>query len=207
MGRRKDIHKLILNETQPELLSETEINKLKGFGRFREATKKQKAFAGKLELDLEAVPQNAAEAMLEYLIKTEFHGEKKTAATQKQVEFGRKYNFDFSCMPPTVAYAYIRNILHELNFIIIEQHGLGPRVWTKNIHNDEIRQILSIDKYGMVRFSDMERPFRFARSLVRCIDPPDGKPIYAINPIAEQTEEQLLKKLINCIVQETNEAV
>ena len=180
-----------------------ELDVLRGFGCFGEATKKQKEFAGKLGLDLAGVPLNVAEAMVEYEVRTGFYGKKVKQATQKQIEFGKKYNWDFSCMPCTIASEYIKNILWELSFLIIEQQQLEPGVWTVNIHNNERRQISCIDKNGLVRFTDMQRPYRYARSLLRCAAPEGSAPVFPLSPLAELTHEELLSRLMECILHET----
>jgi len=51
-------------------ITDTWAGTVTGFGCFREATDKQKKFANKLGLNLEGVPQNVAEAMMEYFILT-----------------------------------------------------------------------------------------------------------------------------------------
>jgi len=187
------------------LAAMTGFNELKGFGCFTEATKKQKEFAGKLGLNLEGIPRNVATAMVETVLKKEFYGKKVNPSTQKQIDFGKKFNWDFTGMPSRIAYAYISNILWELNFVTIEQQQLESGVWTENIFNGEKRQISSINKKGIVKFAD-NRPHssRYARSLLRCAPPSDGKPFFpgsqVTNHLAKQTHEQLLSKLVDCIL-------
>ena len=194
------------NGTQLELFEETRVSVLKGFGCFGEATKEQKEFAKKLGINLTGIPKNVAIAMMNDTIRTGFNGMKTKLATQKQVEFGKQFNWDFSCMTSSIAFAYIKNILWELNFVIIEQQRLRPGVWTENIYNKEKRQILSIDKNGLVRFADLRRPYRYARSLLRCNAPEDSKSVPARNRLTEQTHEQFLSRLVECILLETGAA-
>jgi hypothetical protein len=184
--------------------------KLKGFGCFPETTKEQQEFAGKLGLDVKGIPQNVAKAMVFHLIITGFDGEKIKSASKKQIELGKKFDWDFSCMPSAIAYAYIKNILWELNFAIIKQQQLEPGVWTVNIHNGEKRQILNIDKKGVVSFSDSDPHKRYARALLRCDAPPDNKPVFdqvspppEALPVTNMTHEQLLSILYNHILRAT----
>ena len=189
--------------TQLELFADKETRLSRGFGRFGEATKKQKKLALKLGLDLEGVPKNVAEVMVGNFILSEFFGKKKiNTATQKQVDFGKKFNMDFSGMPSKIAFAYIKNLLWELNFIIIDQQQLKPGIWTINIHNHERRQILSIGKNGLVKFTDTQRPARYARALLRYAAPDDGKPAFIRHHLEYQTDEQLLSRLYNCVLHE-----
>lgn len=178
---------------------DNQINEFKGFGCFKEATEKQKEFAYKLGLDLSGIPQNIAEAMVRDLLYKEFFGIKLKSATQKQIKFGEKVGWKFSCMSRNVVCAYIRNLLWELNFVVIKQQQLGPDVWTENIHNGEKRQILSIDEDGLVSFTDLLRPYRYARSLLRCAAPVNNKPVFELKQLAEKSHEEFLLKLIDCI--------
>ena len=191
-----------IDEKQQELGFTQKKIELKGFGRFREATEEQKEFAKKLKLDLEGVPQNVAVKMLECLVHAEFYKKKADPATEKQIEMGNKFGFDFSNMPCAIARIYIRNILWELNFLIIEEQQLGPGVWTTNIHNGEIRRISSIDKNCLVSFTDMLHPKRLTRSLMRCNAPSNNEPVFEKLPLAELTHDQLFSKLFECILLE-----
>ena len=135
-------------------------------------------------------------------INKEFAGEEIKTATKKQIKFGKVFGCDFSCMPENVSKAYIKNLLCEFNFFIIEQQNLKPGVWTKNIQNGEIRQILSIDKKGLVIFFDFEGPNRNARYLLRCDPPIDDKPVLQRIPLKYFTHEELLFKLVDCVCSE-----
>lgn len=187
--------------TKDILAKNSELN---GFWRNSEATREQKKFAGKLGLNVEGPSLNVARSIVELLISATFDGIKIIPATKKQIEFGRKYGWDFSNVPRDIAFPYIRNILWELNIFIIKQQDLKPGVWTENIHNGEIRQISSIDNDGYVSFIDTTH-WSYARSLQRCSAPPDDKPIEP-GSLADMTYKQLTMKLIKCIFRETGMA-
>ena len=191
-----------IDEKQQELGFTQDAIVIKGFGRFHEATERQKDFAKKIGLDLEGVPQNVAVEMLECLVHAEFFKKKVKPATEKQIELGKKFGFELSDMSSAIAGIYIKNILWELNYSIIKQQQLGPGVWTTNIHNGEIRQISSIDKNCFVSFTDMHPPKRLTRSLRRCNAPCNNEPVFEHLPLAEMTHEQLFSKLFECILLE-----
>ena len=74
----------------------SEVRVFKGFGCFREATKKQKIFAGKLGFNLKGVPQNVAKAIVEYLVHTEFYGKKiRSIASFRRKNDERKRKIEF----------------------------------------------------------------------------------------------------------------
>ena len=176
---------------------------LNGFGRFGEVTKAQREFGSILGTDFEGVPENVAAAAIRDIFNKKFYGKKIKAASEKQVEFGKLCGWDFSGMSRNIAFTIIQNILWELNFLIIKQQNLEPGAWTINIYNEEKRQISSIDKNGLIKFTDMRRPYRYARSLLRYEAPAGDDKISIKNPLAEYTSEQLLAQLIDCVLYKT----
>lgn len=132
----------------------------------------QIAFGISLGLDLTGKSVRVAQAMIEDLIDTQFHGRNDLGRpSTKQQMLAQRFGHDISCASRRVGDAIISDIMLKLNHDAIAEHNLAPGVTVVNKHDrlQQPRVISSIKEDGTVYLRGGNGARAWARSLSRLL--------------------------------------
>jgi hypothetical protein len=136
-------------------------------------SKEQIAFGRRLGLSVEGKSISEAVAMIHDAIDKDFLGNSDLGcATDKQVEFARKFQRNPTHVSRRVADAVVGDLMCELNVAAIQRERLAPGVAVKNKHNIVEQKLIisSIQPDGTVYFKGGNGARAWARSLERLDD-------------------------------------
>jgi hypothetical protein len=115
----------------------------KYFDRLMKINERQIEFGRLLGVNLTGLPLPVASAMINEVVEKKFWGKEPKPASQKQIEFGKKFNFDSSELSDTVASGYICHILAALDLRSIEEQNIKPGDCVINKYDPEREYIAS----------------------------------------------------------------
>ena len=114
----------------------------------------QIAFGLTLGLSVEGLTVRVALAMIQDIIYEKFEGVKPEKPTDKQIEFGKKFGFNFSKVSGNVAFAHNADLLEALNYKSIEEQNIkeGDHVINKYDKTKMVYVVSSMGKGGYLFF-------------------------------------------------------